>query len=442
MATINQPLVRRRGISLGARVPNEVIHERLIVIYLFLMPLITFEAVPLPTIAILGVSGLGALALLTSARGTFARMRISTAAIAFVGWCLVSATWVYDSTLFVNKSERFLIPAFIFLAIGASVPGELIVRGFLHGYYTLLGYIVFSLVTNPATRVQAATANEGALPGWHGPFVHKNAMSTLLVVGVVFLLAFETHRRRRWVAFGVIAVLLIGSRSGTGLAGIIFVITAWNWLRAFIKQQRRMTAPFVFFSFAGLLVSMVVGLSTLPIVLAAYGKDATFTGRTNIWSGALWAIERRPLLGYGYGGVWISENVEPTFSIMRRIGFRAFHAHNGALDVILQVGVIGIVLFVCLFIPTLLSSLRLARLGSAVGAAIVIAGLAIAVMSLSESLFLGPWIPFICLCRGMTLRAEQPPWRRLRRNAAAAHSADLSNDVSLEKVAHAFLSPS
>lgn len=442
MATINQPLVRRRGISLGARVPNEVIHERLIVIYLFLMPLITFEAVPLPTIAILGVSGLGVLGLLTSARGTFARMRISTVAIAFVGWCLVSATWVYDSTLFVNKSERFLIPAFIFLAIGASVPGELIVPGFLHGYYTLLGYIVFSLVTNPGSRVQAATAIEGALPGWHGPFVHKNAMSTLLVVGVVFLLAFETHRRRRWVAFGVIAVLLIGSRSGTGLAGIIFVITAWNWLRAFLKQERRMTAPFVFFSFAGLLVSMVVGVSTLPFILAAYGKDATFTGRTNIWSGALWAIERRPFLGYGYGGVWISENVEPTFSIMRRIGFRAFHAHNGALDVILQLGVIGIVLFVCLFVPTLTSSLRLARRGSAVGAAIVVAGLAIAVMSLSESLFLGPWIPFICLCRGMTLRAEQPPRRRPRRNATTARSADLLNDASLEKVAHAFLLPS
>jgi exopolysaccharide production protein ExoQ len=442
MATVNQSLVRRRGIGLGGRIPNEVIHQRLILTYLFLMPFITFEAIPLPTVAILGVSGLGVLALLTSARGTLARMRISTAAVAFVGWCLVSATWVYDSTLFVNKSERFLVPAFIFLAIGASVPAELIVRGFLGGYYVLLGYIVFTLVTNPAARVQAATANEGALPGWHGPFVHKNAMSTLLVVGVVLLLAFETRRRVRWAAFGVIAMLLIGSRSGTGLAGIIFVITAWNWLRSFVRQQKRMTAPFVFFSLAGLLVSMVVGLSTLPILLAAYGKDTTFTGRTNIWSGALWAIERRPLLGYGYGGVWVSENVEPTFSMMRRIGFRAFHAHNGALDVVLQVGVIGMVLFVCLFVPTLLSSLRLARRGSSVGAVIVVAGLAIAVMSLSESLFLGPWIPFICLCRGMTLRAEQPPRRRSRRNSIAVRSAEPANAALLKKVAHASLSPS
>jgi exopolysaccharide production protein ExoQ len=430
MASSNRPMVQRRGTNLSEGQPNEVIHERLILIYVFLMPLITFEAIPLPTIAILGVSGLGVLALLTSARGTFSRMRISMAAIAFLGWCLVSATWVFDSTLFVNKSERFLIPAFIFLAIGASVPADLIVRGFLTGYYTLLGYIVFSLVTNPGARVQSATLNEGALPGWHGPFNHKNAMSTLLVVGVVFLLAFETRRRLRWAAFSVIAVLLIGSRSGTGLAGIIFVVTAWNWLRTFVKQQKRMTAPFVFFSFAGLLVSMVVGLSTLPIILAAYGKDATFTGRTNIWSGVLWAIERRPLVGYGYGGVWISENAEPTFSMMRRIGFRAFHAH------------IGIVLFMCLFVPTLVSSLRLARRGSLVGALILISGLAIAVMSLSESLFLGPWIPFLCLCRGMTLRAEQPPRRLSRRNTTALDSSELSNDAPLEKAAHAFPSPS
>jgi exopolysaccharide production protein ExoQ len=442
MATTNEVRLRRRGMSLSERMPNDVIHERLVLVYLFLMPLITFGAIPLPTIAVIALTGLGALVLLTSARGTFEHLRISTAAIAFVGWCLVSASWAFDSSLFVNKSVRFLIPAFFFLAIGAAVPAELVVRGFLRGYYALLGYIVLTLVVKPSARLQAATSNEGALPGWHGPFDHKNAMSTLLVVGIVFVLAFEPRRRVRWVAFGVIAVLLVGSRSGTGLAGGLFVITAWNWLRTFVKQEKRMTAPFVFFSFAGVLVSMVVGLSTLPIILAAYGKDTTFTGRTNIWSGALWAIERRPLVGYGYGGVWISENVEPTFSIMRRIGFRAFHAHNGTLDVILQVGLVGVVLFGCLFVPMLLSSFRLARRGSSVGTLVLVAGLAIAVMSLSESLFLGPWIPFVCLCRGMTLRAEQPPRRRSRRNSTAVSSTDLSNAASLKKVAHASQSSS
>jgi hypothetical protein len=124
--------------------------------------------------------------------------------------------------------------------------------------------------------------------------------------------------------------------------------------------------------------------------------------------------------------------------MMRRIGFRAFHAHNGALDVILQVGVIGMVLFLCLFIPMLLSAFRLARRGDMVGSFVAVAGLAIAVMSLSESLFLGPWIPFICLCRGMTLRADTCRYRRAQRTSTA-YLAELPGTAdSLTKASHAF----
>jgi exopolysaccharide production protein ExoQ len=403
---------------------ENLIHERLVLVFLALMPLITFQAIRIPTIAILMISVLGAGCIATAPRGMLGRMRVSTAALAFVGWCLLSVTWVADSTLFVNKSERFLVPAFIFLAIGAAVPARLIIRGFLLGFYAVLAYTLATIVALPSAREQAASSNEGALPGWHGPFLHKNAMSTLLVIGVVFIVAFEPRKWIRWLTLGTIGLLLVGSRSGTGLAGLIFVLTAWNWLLTYLKQRARMSAPFVFFSFIGLVVSLVGGVSTLPILLAAYGKDTTFTGRTDIWRGVLWAISRRPLLGYGYSGVWVSDNVEPTFSMMRHIGFRAFHAHNGTLDVVLQVGVIGLVLFLLFYVPMLRSGLRLARRGDAVGAVVIIAGLGIAVMSLSESLFLGPWIPFLCLLRGMTLRAEQPRHRRLARRGVRLDEAD------------------
>ena len=392
----------------------QILHERSVLAYVALMPLVTFQAIQLPTSAVLLVTVLGILVLATAPRGMLGRMRISTAAVAFIGWCLISALWVFDSTLYINRSERFLIPSLVFLAIGASTPARVIMRGFLLGFYTMVGYTVLTIATKASAREQQATSYEGALAGWHGPFDHKNALSTLLVVGVVVMLAFESRRAVRLVVFAIIGVLLIGSRSGTGLAGMIFVFTAWNWLRTFIKQRNRMSAPFVLVSFVGLVASLVAGLSTLPIILAAYGKDTTFTGRTNIWSGVLWAIRQRPLLGYGYSGVWVSDNREPTFSMMRRIGFRAFHAHNGALDVVLQVGLVGLILFLCLLLPLLSCGFRLARKGSAVGAVALVAGLAIVIMALSESLFLGPWIPFLCLCRGMSLRAEQPRFRRSR----------------------------
>jgi O-antigen ligase len=276
------------------------LHYRLVIAYIALMPLSTFEAIRLGTSKVLVVSALGVAAIATAPRGMLGRMRVSTAAIAYVGWCLLSVTWVFDHTLFVNRSQRFLLPAFLFMAIGALVPAKVVMRGFLAGYYVMLGYTVLAVATSHNARQQSATDNEGALPGWHGTFLHKNALSTLLVVGVVFILAFETRRRVKWSALVVIAVLLVGSRSGTGLAGMIFVVTAWNWLLTFLKQRDRMSAPFVFFSFVGLVVSLIAGIGTMPIVLAAYGKDTTFTGRTNIWSGVLWAIGRRPMVGYGY----------------------------------------------------------------------------------------------------------------------------------------------
>lgn len=413
----------------GARADRQTrTHERMMTAFVALMPLITFQAVRIPTVAVLLVTALGLVALGTAQRGMLGRMRVSTAAVAFVGWCLVSVAWVYDATLFVNRSERFLVPAFVFLAIGASTPARVIIRGFLAGYYAMIALTVVTIVAMPGAREQAATSYEGALPGWHGPFLHKNAMSTLLVVGVVFIMAFEARRWVKWLSLGTIAVLLVGSRSGTGLAGIIFVVTAWNWLLTYLKQRSRMSAPFVFFSFVGLAVSMGIGVSTLPIVLAAYGKDTTFTGRTDIWRGVLWAIAKRPMLGYGYSGVWVNDNVEPTFSMMRQIGFRAFHAHNGTLDVLLQVGVVGLGLFLTLYLPMLSSGLRLARRGDAVGAVVIIVGLAVAVMSLSESLFLGPWIPFLCLLRGMTLRAEQPRQRRGRHGSLTTPARQEANE--------------
>jgi len=37
------------------------------------------------------------------------------------------------------------------------------------------------------------------------------------------------------------------------------------------------------------------------------GKDATFTGRTNVWGPILRQVEQRPWTGFGHGAVWTEE---------------------------------------------------------------------------------------------------------------------------------------
>ena len=75
------------------------------------------------------------------------------------------------------------------------------------------------------------------------------------------------------------------------------------------------------------------GGSTLTGFTSALGRDATLTGRTEIWRGLLPDVMRKPFLGYGFSGFWSSERIAE-----HQIG----EAHNGYLDMWLQLGAVGL----------------------------------------------------------------------------------------------------
>jgi O-antigen ligase len=80
------------------------------------------------------------------------------------------------------------------------------------------------------------------------------------------------------------------------------------------------------------LITPLVGGSTVSGFSSAVGRDATLTGRTEIWAGLLPDLMRQPFLGYGFSGFWNAQR-----SLEHQIG----EAHNGYLDVCLQLGFIG-----------------------------------------------------------------------------------------------------
>ena len=73
------------------------------------------------------------------------------------------------------------------------------------------------------------------------------------------------------------------------------------------------------------------------VLLNAVGRNETLTGRTTLlWPGVVQAIYTRPWLGYGYNAFWLPDGDWNYF-----IGFNPSHAHNGFLQVCLDVGVLG-----------------------------------------------------------------------------------------------------
>ena len=85
-------------------------------------------------------------------------------------------------------------------------------------------------------------------------------------------------------------------------------------------------------------VMLIYSETFVPFIAAFLQRDETLTGRTDIWQLALLIAERHPILGAGFGGYWVTGNeISEAFS-----GYLT--AHNGLLDVYIEIGIVGIIL--------------------------------------------------------------------------------------------------
>ena len=79
-------------------------------------------------------------------------------------------------------------------------------------------------------------------------------------------------------------------------------------------------------------------------LLGLLGRSADLTGRSNkIWAAVLERVGEHPIIGNGFSSPWVP--TDPAFDgwIVDH-GITVFHAHNMWLDVLLQLGVLGLVL--------------------------------------------------------------------------------------------------
>jgi O-antigen ligase len=90
------------------------------------------------------------------------------------------------------------------------------------------------------------------------------------------------------------------------------------------------------------LIVFFMALATLPdfrgAIAGALGRDATLTGRTDIWAAAL-KIPTNPLLGHGFASTWLT----PEGRAMAE-ELKIPHAHNGYLETYLHSGLFGVLL--------------------------------------------------------------------------------------------------
>ena len=147
------------------------------------------------------------------------------------------------------------------------------------------------------------------------------------------------------LAIALFVLDIIMSGSGTSLITLIMITLVIFWLRilAIFKPRTRIVINAITAVLMILLLIFVVILSTpadLYLTLTeSLGKDASLTGRTELWAIARDAIGERPFLGWGFDS-HISVMSESIYAVPYN------HYHNGYLDTLVEGGIVLLLLVI------------------------------------------------------------------------------------------------
>jgi len=147
------------------------------------------------------------------------------------------------------------------------------------------------------------------------------------------------------ISFGVALATTFFTRSATITLAIVAVVL----LVAVVLVVRRASTPrariVTYISLgAGLIAVAGVTFVLRNSVLAALGKSEDLTGRLDIWNAVIGLAQQRPFFGWGWVSYWVPW-VAPFDTLAFKSGVRQLHAHNAWLDIWLQLGILGLIVF-------------------------------------------------------------------------------------------------
>ena len=262
----------------------------------------------------------------------------ATLLLIVVAYLFMSVLWSVDPETSVRRSVVYLFFVIGVIGIANTLSGD--------EYLDLLRKLVFLsaiislvlLVISPVTVLMA----DGALCGI---FPHKNFMGQVMAAGVLASLhGMRTgggHRRSRAAMIVVFVGLTFASRSATAMMTIVLFCAVEILL---VISGRYFMIILSILSIPALLLILL----SPDLILDFLGKDASLTGRTDLWRFVDIDIAQRPLLGWGFDAFWALGNPAAN-EISANLGWHVPHAHNGLRELLLEVGGVGTSFFAIVF---------------------------------------------------------------------------------------------
>jgi exopolysaccharide production protein ExoQ len=259
----------------------------------------------------------------------------------------ISTIWSVQPILTLRRSVLLLAATTIAIYVGERYSTEAFARLLAKTMCLMMMLVLLFYLVAPEYVIDYS-AYGGA---WKGLSTYKNTFGGHMAIAVL-LLALVTFRRFPWVRYVFLLIaagLLFLSHSATAVVCGVLGLTAIPVWRLMRGEQRLLVYLLVALTF---IVGIYCIIAFPEPIFQILGRDATLTGRTDLWARLLPVIANRPVLGYGYAAFWAGLKPE-VISVWIGAGRLVPIAENGYSDLCLSLGAVGLCLFLYVFIGAL-----------------------------------------------------------------------------------------
>lgn len=261
---------------------------------------------------------------------------------------MLSAVWAQNYMHSIVNSANLVVTTLFAVYLYVRYPGTRLLEFLMFGAVLALIASIFLVAFVPAVGMDPYQNN-----GWRGVFGHKNNCSAVCTLFLVLAL----HRRpcsfsgslQRWTVLLLSTVLIVMSGSRTGWVMTLVALLLTGLLHFAAKMRSLDRLAFLMVAVIPTVLVSVFIANNFNEIMAVMDKDPTMTQRTIIWAEVLPSIAKHPLAGYGYQSFWMGLNGESQHAVLVT-GWLESQAQDGYLDVLLQLGVLGLFPLIWIFL--------------------------------------------------------------------------------------------
>ncbi len=253
----------------------------------------------------------------------------------------MSYRWSLDPMLTLREAAVSLLIGIYFACIAWSYSWRKIIDITWLAMFLMVLVSLFLFIAMPSLG-KMSELFPGALMGL---WLEKNSAGQIGAFGAILALARFATRPGKALSSGIsfitFTAFLLLTTSKTALIAYMVGCGLFGW----VFLMRRHVVITIFISWITVFASIFlvrIAASNQEAILKLAGRNATFTGRADIWKALQISTNDKPLLGHGYSAYWNEKYTESTLSwVAEELQFFPSHAHNSWLEMSLGLGVIG-----------------------------------------------------------------------------------------------------